>query len=216
MYLPAHFQETRPDVLHGLIRARPLGTLVTHGPDGLEANHLPFEIDPEPAPHGTLRAHVARANPVWRRAGAGEALVVFHGPQAYISPRWYPTKRQSGKVVPTWNYAVVHAYGHLQAIEDRAWLRALVARLTERHEAGDAQAWKLEDAPPAFIEQMLGAIVGLELRVTRLLGKWKVSQNCPAADRDGAAQGLRALGDVESHAMAALIDEYGTARPPSS
>lgn len=210
MYLPAQFEETRLDVLHALIRAHPLGTLVTVTAEGLAANHVPFEIDPEPAPFGTLRAHVARANPVWRTsAGDAQALVVFQGPQAYISPGWYATRRASGKVVPTWNYAVVHAHGALRAVHDRAWLRALVERLTERHEAARAEPWKLADAPADYIERMLGAIVGLELRVTRLIGKWKASQNRPRADRDGAVQGLRALDDAQAREMARLIEEYG-------
>jgi transcriptional regulator len=211
MYLPKHFEETRIGVLHHLIRAHPLGTLVTLGPDGPEANHLPFEVDPEPAPFGTLRAHVARANPLWREISRdGRALAIFQGAQAYISPSWYPSKREGGKVVPTWNYAVVHAYGTLRAIEDRAWLRAFVERLTERHEKGRREPWKLADAPADFIEQMLGAIVGIELTVTRLTGKWKTSQNRPAADRAGVVEGLLAEGGEAAAAMAELVRRVGT------
>jgi transcriptional regulator len=206
MYLPGHFEETRIEVLHDLIRAHPLGALVTLGPDGPEANHIPFEIDPEPAPFGTLRAHVARANPLWKAIAAdGRALAIFQGAQAYVSPSWYPSKREGGKVVPTWNYAVVHAYGTLRAIEDRTWLRALVERLTDRHEARRAAPWKVSDAPAGFVEQMLGAIVGIELTVTRLTGKWKTSQNRPAADRAGVVEGLLADGGEAAAAMAELV-----------
>jgi len=207
VYLPAHFEETRPDVLHELIRLHPLGTLVTCGPGGLNANHVPFEYDPQPAPLGTLRAHVARANPVWREAGAVEPLVIFQGPQAYITPSWYQTKQQTGKVVPTFNYLVVHAYGRLRAIEDSAWLHDFVARLTARFEAPRAQPWAVTDAPEDFIAAQLRAIVGIELSLTRLIGKWKTSQNRPAVDRAGVIEGLRASGDAVAQAMAAAIDQ---------
>ncbi|RPH84998.1 MAG: FMN-binding negative transcriptional regulator, partial [Candidatus Rokuibacteriota bacterium] len=137
MYLPRHFEETRAPILHELIRAHPLGVLVGLTSSGLVANHIPFEVDPDPAPFGTLRAHVARANPFWRECAPDvEALAVFRGPDAYVSPAWYPTKRDTGKVVPTWDYAVVHAHGPVRFIEDRAWLRQLVEQLTNRHEAG--------------------------------------------------------------------------------
>ncbi|MFO1363186.1 MAG: FMN-binding negative transcriptional regulator [Burkholderiales bacterium] len=209
MYLPKHFEETRVDVLHGLIRAHPLGTLVTAGAGGLEANHVPFEIDPDPAPFGTLRAHVARANPVWRD-GAGDALVIFQGPESYVTPSWYPTKRESGKVVPTWNYVAVHAYGRLRAIDDPAWLRAFVTRLTDRHEARRAAPWKVSDAPGDYVDQLLAAIVGIELPVARLLGKWKVSQNRPAADRAGVVAGLEGDGGDAARAMAAAVRGQAT------
>ncbi len=209
MYLPKHFEETRVDVLHGLIRAHPLGTLVTAGAGGLEANHVPFEIDPDPAPFGTLRAHVARANPVWRD-GAGDALVLFQGPEIYVTPSWYPTKRESGKVVPTWNYVAVHAYGRLRAIDDPAWLRAFVTRLTDRHEARRAAPWKVSDAPGDYVDQLLAAIVGIELPVARLLGKWKVSQNRPAADRAGVVAGLEGDGGDAARAMAAAVRGQAT------
>jgi len=169
MYNPAHFQETRVPVLHDLIRRHPLATLVTLGPDGLVANHIPMEIDAEPAPFGMLRGHVARANPVWHASARDvEALVIFSGPHASVTPAWYPTKQESGRVVPTWNYAVVHAYGRLRAIEDVAWLRNFVSRLTERHEGERAVPWKVTDAPADFIERQLGGIVGLEILVRRL------------------------------------------------
>ena len=206
MYLPKHFEETRVQVLHELIRAHPLGALVALTASGLDANHIPFEVDPDPAPFGTLRGHIARANPLWRDySREAEVLAIFQGPGAYISPSWYPTKRETGKVVPTWNYAVVHAHGTLRFIDDRAWLRAFVERLTNRHEAGRPDPWKVTDAPPDYIERQLGAIVGLEIPITRLIGKWKVSQNRPAEDRDGAVEGLRQQGDHSAVAMADLI-----------
>lgn len=192
MYLPAHFAETRVEVLGELIRAHPLGVLVTLGPDGLDANHLPFEWDPHPAPFGTLRAHVARANPLWQQLpGAATPLAIFQGTQGYITPSWYPTKQETGKVVPTWNYLVVHAYGAARVIEDTQWLRAFVGRLTDRFEGVRKRPWKVEDAPEAFIAANLQAIVGIEMTVERWLGKWKVSQNRPAADREGVVAGLR-------------------------
>lgn len=206
MYLPKLFEETRVEVLHDLIRAHPLGALVTLTAGGLEANHIPFEVDTDPGPFGTLRGHVARANPVWREASAGtEALVIFHGPGAYISPAWYPTKAETGRVVPTWNYAVVHAYGVPRFIEDRAWLRGFVERLTTRHEAGRREPWKVTDAPADFIDTQVGAIVGLEIPLARLIGKWKVSQNRPPPDRAGVVEGLlRERGDPAA-AMADLV-----------
>ena len=211
MYVPTHFAETRPEVLGGLIHDHPLATLVTLGAEGLNANHIPLELDPDPAPLGTLRGHVARGNPVWRDHRRDvEVLAVFQGPGAYISPAWYQTKRETGKVVPTYNYAVVHAYGPMRVIEDRAWLRAFVERLTARHEAGRHEAgrpepWQVSDAPADFIEQMLGAIVGVEIPLTRLVGKWKVSQNRPAADRDGVVTALGASREDEARAMADLV-----------
>jgi transcriptional regulator len=206
MYLPKHFEETRTEILHGLIRARPLAALVTLTPGGLEANHIPFEIDPDPAPLGTLRGHVARANPVWRDFSPGlDALAIFQGPDAYVSPSWYPSKQEGGKVVPTWNYAVVHAYGPLRIIDDAAWLRGFVARLTNRHESGRATPWKVTDAPADYIDKMVGAIVGIEIPIARLAGKWKVSQNRPARDREGAAQGLLYEGGDAATAMAEMV-----------
>src|SRR5574341_702304 len=208
MYVPAHFEETRSEILHQLIRDQSLAALVTLGPAGLNANHIPFELDPGPAPLGTLRGHVARGNPVWRDYSRDvEALAVFQGPQAYISPSWYPTKRETGKVVPTYNYIVVHAYGPMRIIEDRAWLRGLVERLTNRYEAGREEPWKVTDAPAEFVEQMLGGIVGIEIPLTRLIGKWKVSQNRPPADREGVVKGLGELNDGNARAMSGLVDE---------
>ncbi len=208
MYLPAHFEETRVEVIHRLIYEHPLAVLVTLDSAGLNANHIPLEIDPEPAPFGTLRGHVARANPVWRDFSRDvEALTVFQGPQAYISPAWYQTKKESGKVVPTFNYIVVHAYGSLRIIEDEAWLRGLVERLTTRHESGRVGPWKVSDAPEDFIKTQLRAIVGIEMPVTRLVGKWKVSQNRPPVDREGVVRGLGEMTDDNAVAMSRLVKE---------
>ncbi|RSZ56950.1 FMN-binding negative transcriptional regulator [Massilia atriviolacea] len=177
MYGPSCFDEMRPALLHGLIDDHPLGTIVTHGDAGLDANHIPFEIAAAgaDAPFGILRAHVARANPLWRHQG--DTMVVFQGPSAYITPTLYEGKKIDGKEVPTYNYAVVHAHGPLRAIEDPAWILALLARLTARHEAAQAMPWSLEDAPPGFIERLVRAIVGIEIPVMRMHGKWKVGQN---------------------------------------
>ena len=212
MYVPAHFAETRTEVLHQLICTRPLAALVTLGPEGLTANHMPFELEPDPAPFGTLRGHVARGNPVWRDFSKDlEGLLIFQGPQVYISPSWYPTKQETGKVVPTYNYIVVHAYGPLRIIEDRAWLRGLVDRLTNRFEAASSQPWKITDAPDDYIETMLGAIVGIEIPVTRLVGKWKASQNRPAVDRAGVVKGLREIDDRDAATMASVVAALGSA-----
>lgn len=210
MYIPKHFEETRVEVLHQLIRQHAFAALVTLEPDGLSANHIPFEVDPEPAPFGTLRGHVARGNPLWKQAGAdAEVLVIFQGPSSYITPSWYATKRQTAKVVPTWNYAIVHAYGRMQAVQDAAWLRKLLTRLTDHHESRRGEPWKLSDAPDEFIERQMQAIVGIEIPITRLIGKWKVSQNRPAADRAGVIAGLAQHGDATSQAMAELVRQYG-------
>ena len=206
MYLPKDVKEDRVDVLHEAIRQARLGTLVTVGADGLEATHLPMLVDPEPAPFGTLKGHVARANPQWRRAsGNTQALAIFLGPDAYITPAWYETKKQSGKVVPTWNYVAIHAYGSLTFYEDADWLLALVTKLTETHEAGRDQPWAVSDAPKEFIAGMLKAIVGFELPIARLEGKWKMSQNRPAADRAGVVQGLRREGGPAEAAVAGIV-----------
>ena len=207
MYQPAHFEEKRAEVLRRLMHEHPLGTLVTMGPRGLEANHLPQEYDPEPAPLGTLRCHVARANPLWHEFSPDcEALVVFQGPSTYVTPSWYPSKQETGKVVPTYNYAVVHAYGPIRIVEDRAWLRALVERLTTRHESSRAVPWKVGDAPEDYLETMLRNIVGIEIPLTRISGKWKASQNRTAADRAGVADGLRELEGPEAKALAAMVE----------
>jgi transcriptional regulator len=201
--MPAHFDEKRPDVLHALVRDHPLATWVVQGTDGLNVNHVPFLFDATRGAHGTLIGHVARANPVWQRLGP--SVAVFHGPQAYISPNWYPSKRAHGKVVPTWNYAVVHAHGTPRAIDSRDELLAIVTRLTQTHEAGSAVPWAVSDAPADFIDQMLKAIVGIEVPIERIEGKWKVSQNRALPDRLGTVAGLRQRGDAQSLGVAALV-----------
>lgn len=191
MYVPSHFNEDRVPVLHEAIRTIGFGTLVTHGPDGLEASHVPMLIDPDPVPFGTLRGHVARANPHWRHATDGaSSLAIFLGPNGYVSPSWYATKRETGKVVPTWNYVAIHAYGTPRFFTDRDPLLAIVTRLTVIHEGRRASPWAVTDAPPDYIDAMLKAIVGFELPIERLEGKWKLGQNRPAADIAGVRDGL--------------------------
>jgi transcriptional regulator len=210
MYLPKHFEETRKEKLFELIRAYPLGTLVTLGANGLEANHIPFEIDASSAPSGILRAHVARSNPVWHDVSSGiDALVVFQGASSYISPSWYPSKQVDGKVVPTYNYMVVHASGPLKVIDDPVWLLGLVSRLTDRHEKGRDAPWQVADAPTDYIEKMLAAIVGIEIPIAKLVGKWKVSQNQPEANRNGVVHGLLNEGNDNADLMAAAIRQGG-------
>ena len=204
MYRPPPFREDRPDVLHALIRAHPLGTLVTAGPDGLTANHIPFLIEAG-GESGVLRAHLARANGQLEALRAGApALVIFQGPEAYVSPSWYATKAQSQKVVPTWNYVAVHCWGTPRVIDDPAWLRAQIGRLTASQEAGRAEPWAVEDAPEDYIAAQIRGIAGLEIPIDRIEGKWKASQNRSEADRAGVAAGL---GD---HPMAGLV---GAAKP---
>ena len=207
MYTPAHFDETRPELLHQLVRDHPLGLLITQGANGLDANPIPFLLDAEAGGHGVLRAHVARANPVWREARTDvETLVVFQGPQAYITPNWYPAKAETGKVVPTWNYITVQARGKLVVRDDAAWVHALVTRLTQRHEATQPRPWAVGDAPADYIETMLRAIVGIEISLASLRGKWKMSQNRLSADREGLSRGLRQQADEQSLAVAAWVD----------
>jgi transcriptional regulator len=204
MYLPTHFSESRPAVLRAFVRDHPLGLLVTqNGNGGVDANSVPFVLDADGDEPGVLRAHVARANPVWKTARTDvDALVVFQGPHGYVSPAWYPSKAEHGKVVPTWNYVMVQARGRLRAIDDRDWLRKFVSRLTARHEAPRDAPWAVTDAPADFIETMLGAIVGIEIPLSSLVGKWKVSQNRSAADRDGVVDGL-----VREHGDALLAEQ---------
>jgi transcriptional regulator len=212
MYQPAHHREDRLDLQHALIRAFPLGTLVTLGPSGIVANHVPFLVDPEASKLGTLRAHVARANPLWREHDpAQEALVIFQDAERYITPSWYETKRQTGKVVPTWNYAVVHAYGLMKPIEDETWLRRQLDDLTRFNEAARPEPWRVSDAPESFVGAMARGIVGLEIEIARVEGKWKVSQNRPEADRRGVVDGLRSEADAAAQDMADLVAVFGGA-----
>jgi transcriptional regulator len=207
MYLPAHFREDRRDVQHDLMRACPLGTLFTAGPHGPLANHVPFLLYADEGPHGVLRAHMARANDQLDELRAvAECFVVFQGPEDYITPSWYATKRETGKVVPTWNFVAVHVWGAPRVIEDPLWLRRQLEDLTNHHEHPRPRPWHVDDAPPDFIAAQMRGIVGLELPIARIEGKWKVSQNRSEADRQGVADGLRAQGPA-SAAMAALVRE---------
>ncbi len=204
MYLPPHFREDRVPVLHEAIRRCGLATLVTRGADGLEASHVPLRLSPEPAPLGTLVGHLARPNPQARGAPDAEALAIFLGPEAYVSPSWYETKRRTGKVVPTWNYVTVHARGRLRLFDDPDRLLALVGELTADHEAGRPSPWAVGDAPPEYVRGLLAGIVGFELRIERLEGKWKLSQNRPAEDRAGVVEGLEREGGPGAAVAAAM------------
>jgi transcriptional regulator len=210
MYLSKHFEQNDQATLHNLVRAHPLGAWVVYSDGELVANHIPFLLDATRGEHGTLLAHVARANPIWRSIGSGaDSLVIFRGPDAYISPSWYPSKRDDGKVVPTWNYAVVHAHGRAQAIHDREWLHQLVTRLTDTHESGRQEPWKVTDAPREYVDRMLEAIVGIEIPLEKMTGKWKVSQNHTPANRQGVAAGLAAQEDEKSQAVGLLVRNSG-------
>lgn len=197
MYLPGHFEETRLDELHRFVDEHPFGALVVHGPNGLDANHLPFLLEPAAGAYGRLLAHVARANPLWREAKDGdEALVIFRAEDAYVSPNWYPSKHEAHRQVPTWNYRVVHVHGTLAIRDDERFVRGVVARLTRVHEArtGSATPWRMGDAPADYLDRMLGAIVGIEVEITAIVGKWKLGQNKDERDRLGAAQALSERG----------------------
>jgi transcriptional regulator len=189
MYVPAHFAENRIPILHDAIRASGLATLVTLTGDGLIASHVPLLLEPEPAPYGTLIGHLARPNPQGKGA-IGEALAIFQGTEGYITPSYYETKRETGKVVPTWNYITIHAYGTLRFFNDRGRLLDIVTDLTKRHESDRAAPWAVSDAPADFVQGMLNGIVGFELAITRLQGKWKMSQNRPQSDQAGVIAGL--------------------------
>jgi transcriptional regulator len=217
LYVPAKFREDRLPVLHDAIRRAGLAILVTHGADGLEATHVPMLLDADDGVAGTLRGLVALANPQWRNwVAGGTALAIFPGPDAYVSPGWYATKRETGKVVPTWNYITVHAYGELEFFDDPARLLPLVTGLTDRHEADRPAPWAVSDAPAAYLDAMLRGIVGFRLGITRLEGQWKLGQNRTAADRAGTIAGLRAEGreraEMTAQAMADAV-EPGTPAP---
>lgn len=210
MYQPPHFREDDLAVQHALIGAHPLGLLVTFGSAGLEANPIPFVLDASASALGTLKAHLSRANAQWRNFDPEqEALVVFQGPETYITPSWYAAKREHGKVVPTWNYAIVQARGLLKVKDDPDWLRQQITAMTDLQEAPRAEPWAVGDAPASFVAAQLKGIVGVEIEITRIEGKWKVSQNRPEADRLGVSAGLRLSRDDASHRMAELVDARG-------
>ena len=192
MYLPAHFAEPRVEELHRIVRTYPLGMLVTHSVKGIDADHLPFEFDADRGAHGTLVAHVARANPLWSEIGDGaEVMVVFRGAEGYVSPSWYPSKHENHRSVPTWNYEVVHAHGRLRIVDEEKFLRGVVGRLTRHHESTEPRPWKMGDAPRDYMETMMKAIVGIEVELNRLEGKRKLSQNRDERDAQGVVSALR-------------------------
>jgi transcriptional regulator len=212
VYIPPHFNEERVDVLHHLIREHGLATLVTYGASGLIASHIPLVLDvSDPAaPYGRLRGHLSRANQQWRDYSPDvPALAIFAGPQHYITPSWYPAKTEHGKVVPTWNYIVVHAYGRLETYEDRESLLANVEALTTHHEASRPEPWKVSDAPASYIDAQLKGIIGISVRIDRVEGKWKISQNRSAADQASVAAALHETGTDTSIAMAETMDGKG-------
>jgi transcriptional regulator len=212
MYVPPSNAEHRSEILHDFIEAHPFGVLVTASADGLFATHLPLVLDRTRGPHGTLEGHVARANPHSRQTFVtAEALIIFSGHDAYITPAWYPSKQEHGKVVPTWNYIAVHAYGVLRFIDDPRFLERHLAALTIQQEQGRDHPWAITDAPADYIAQMQKAIVGIELQITRLEGKWKMSQNRPAADIDGVVRGLAGSPDPADRAVAEIV---AARRPP--
>lgn len=208
MYVPSWFAETRPEVLHALVAGHPLGTLITHGPDGLDANHIPFEFEPGFGSCGRLIGHVARANPVWSEANdrhleKQDVLVIFQGPEAYVSPNWYPSKHETHRQVPTWNYQVVHVHGQMIFHDDEKYVRGVVARLTRTHErqAGSEKPWRMTDSAPEYIDGMLQNIVGVEIVITKMVGKFKLSQNREARDKANAALRLMERGEAVGQAM---------------
>lgn len=211
MYQPPHFIETRQDVLHGLIRSHPLGLLISNGQDGPVANAIPFLLDIEAGPNCKLRAHLAKANPQWRLLAdnpASPVLVVFQGADAYVTPSWYETKRETGKVVPTWNYAIVQVRGMVTVIDDAQWIAQQISDLTLSQEGAREAPWAVTDAPPSYIQSQIKGIIGLEIEIAEISGKWKVSQNRPVADRVGVAEGLEkeAAGAPD---MARLVRSWG-------
>jgi len=208
MYIPRANSETRTPVIHRLMEDHPFASLITQGSSGLSASHIPMVLEPNGTPLGRLKCHLSRANPQWREFSPDiDALAIFCGPQHYITPAWYPEKQETGKVVPTWNYAVVHAYGRLRIIEDSQWLMTHLNSLTTIHESNSPDPWKIEDAPADFIASQIKGIVGLEMVIDRLEGKWKVSQNRSEQDRAGVAEGLAELDTDESLAMKSLVEK---------
>ena len=213
MYQPPHHREDRLEVQHALIRSHPLGNLVTMGTGGLTANLIPFILDPSASPKGTLKCHLSRANRQWRDFDPSvEALVIFQDAESYITPSWYATKLEHGKVVPTWNYVTVQARGPLRIMDDREWLAGQIAALTAQNEGPRADPWAISDAPEPYIASQLKGIVGIEIPISGVVGKWKVSQNRPTADREGVIEGLQAAGSESANAMAALVKAFGSAK----
>jgi transcriptional regulator len=208
MYRPDHFRVDDVSLMHALMRARPFAALISGGPDGLYATHMPTVLKDD-GPYGVVDFHLARANPHWKRLAEGnEALMIFQGPEGYITPNWYPSKAEHGKVVPTWNYAAVHAYARPEAMQDKDWLRRHVGELTAQQERTEATPWGLSDAPDTYIEAMLRGIVGFRFAITRLEGKWKMSQNREMKDRAGVVRGLGARGAADDLEIAELVARH--------
>jgi transcriptional regulator len=207
MYIPTHFAVSDPAVLHRIIREHPLGMLVRQGTDSLDADHIPFEFNPATGPLGTLTAHVARANPLWQQCVTGSpVMVVFRGAEAFISPSWYPSKHEHHRHVPTWNYEVVHVHGRLRVIDDVTHVRGVVARLTREHETGLPQPWKMGDAPADYLDEQLRHILGIEVDITRIEAKRKLSQNRDDRDFASTVAGVEAQGN---HTLAAAMRRLG-------
>ncbi|MET0052893.1 MAG: FMN-binding negative transcriptional regulator [Candidatus Thiodiazotropha sp.] len=208
MYIPRHFAQTDHQAMWALIRSHPFAVLLTQGPSGPVVDHLPFELTLSATGYGKLSGHVARANPMWRElSDEAESMAIFQGGQAYVSPSWYPSKQQTGRVVPTWNYRVVHARGHLRVIQDKAWLFTHLQRLTDQMEAGFSKPWSLKQAPEGFIDGLVESVVGIEMEIQHLTGKWKLSQNRSIGDQVGVAAGLRKSAACEAELLAdAMID----------
>jgi transcriptional regulator len=220
MYIPKHFEERDPGVLHALMRSHPLGAWVMETDGALVVNHVPFIVDSARGEYGTLICHVARTNPIWKSISERvPSVVIFQGPETYITPSWYPTKEAHGKAVPTWNYAVVHAHGFPRATEDREWLLRHVSELSQLHESERPVPWSVSDAPSEYIDNMLKAIVGIEIPISSIDGKWKTSQNRPLPDKLGIITGLNERGDGSSRQMAGLVQRHAAptqgSQPPS-
>ena len=212
MYVPDHFKVEDVAQMHALMRGRPFAALVSAGASGLYASHLPTVLKDE-GDYGVIECHLARANPHWRElAEGGEALMIFQGPDGYITPNWYPTKAETGKVVPTWNYAIVHAYGRPEVHDDREWLKRHVGELTTQQETSEAQPWKVSDAPDSYIDVMTRGIVGFRFAITRLQGKWKMSQNREKPDWEGVARGLNARAAGDDREVAAMVSQQNANR----
>ncbi|MDC0598668.1 FMN-binding negative transcriptional regulator [Gammaproteobacteria bacterium] len=211
MYIPKVNEEKNISILHALVTSHPLGTWVTHTHEGLIVNHIPFMINSTLGENGTLVGHVAKANPIWKQFSSTEnSVIIFQGVETYITPSWYPSKNEHGKALPTWNYAVVHAYGLPRIIEDKEWLLNHLNELTDEHESEQALPWKVADAPEDYIKHMLKGVVGIEIPIAKLEGKWKVNQNKQESDKLGVIEGLLSREDAQSKEMASYVQQYIT------
>jgi transcriptional regulator len=211
MYNPTRFQETRPEVLSALMQQFPLATIITSQDGDICADHIPLQWIVGEQGHGKLIGHVARANPIWKHANGQQVLVIFQGPQAYISPNWYASKANDPRVVPTWNYAVVHVRGTLRTVSEPAALLAILRQLTDQHESSQSHPWSVDDAPADYLEKLCAAIVGIELDIATLEGKWKVSQDKTRQNHDSLVHGLQVAGSEHQQALATILQGYGPA-----